>query len=88
MGSFGNFAFSFETTIYPKKIILVQAEKGNHPIDSNWSNLGADGVTAHVVSGANHMDMLQEPSAASWAKWLNMHLHEAQAKNKGFAKME
>jgi amino acid adenylation domain-containing protein len=73
----------FDQKTYPKEIVLIQAETGNHPVDSDWSNLTEGGVKAHVAQGATHMDLLEEPGAGVWAAWLDMYLRKAQATYSG-----
>ncbi len=68
---------------FPKDIVVIQAEKGLHPADSDWSHLAAGQVTVKSVPGAIHMDMLEKPCTGIWAKWLNMHLNRAQSDNAG-----
>lgn len=69
----------FVQRTYPKEIVLIQAEKGDHPVDADWSSLAEGEVTVLVAEGATHMDMLQEPGAGVWAGWLNTYLSKAQA---------
>ena len=73
----------FVQKTYPKDIILIQAEKGDHPADSDWSNLAEGEVTVHLVPGATHMDMLEGTGKVVWAKWLNTYLRKAQEKYTG-----
>lgn len=68
---------------FPKGIVVVQAEKGIHPADTDWSNLAAGRVTVQSVPGARHMDMLEEPCAGIWARWLDGYLRDAQQYNSG-----
>lgn len=67
----------------PKGIIVIQAEKGIHPVDSDWGVLSSNGVTAHVVPGATHMDMLQYACTDVWAKWLDTYLRKSQSNHSG-----
>ncbi|MHC4268500.1 MAG: non-ribosomal peptide synthetase [Planctomycetota bacterium] len=69
----------FVQRTYPKEIVLIQAETGDHPIDSDWSSLAERGVKVHVAQASTHMDLLQEPGAGAWASWLDMYLRKAQA---------
>lgn len=69
----------FVQKTYPKEIIVIQAETGHYPVDSDWSTLAEGGVKVHVAHGATHMDLLQEPGAGYWAEWLNLYLRKAQA---------
>lgn len=59
---------------YPKEIIIVQAEKGNHAADADWSNLAAGGVTMHVIQGANHSDLDRKQCIDIWSHLLNTYL--------------
>ncbi len=68
---------------YPKEIMVIQAEKGIHPADTDWSNLSTDRITVRVVPAAVHMDLLQEPGTGVWAKWLNTDLSNAQSSHSG-----
>jgi hypothetical protein len=69
----------FVQRTYPKEIVLIQAETGDHPIDSDWSSLAERGVKVHVAQASTHMDLLREPGAGAWASWLDMYLRKAQA---------
>lgn len=60
-----------------RRVIVVQAEKGMHPAHSDWGNLSTEEVTVHVVPGAAHIDMLQEPATGMWAGWLNRYVQRA-----------
>jgi amino acid adenylation domain-containing protein len=73
----------FVQKTYPKEIVLIQAETGNHPVDSDWSNLAEGGATVHVAQGSTHMDLLEEPGAGFWAEWLNRYLRKAQSNYSG-----
>ncbi|RJQ50450.1 MAG: acyl-CoA synthetase [Nitrospiraceae bacterium] len=59
---------------YPKEIIIVQAEIGNHAADADWSNLAAGGVIKHVIQGAYHSDLDREYYLDIWSQLLNTYL--------------
>jgi amino acid adenylation domain-containing protein len=68
---------------YAREIVLIQAEESIHSVDADWSNLAEGGINVHVAQGAQHMDLLHEPGAKTWAEWLNTYLRKAQAKYSG-----
>jgi amino acid adenylation domain-containing protein len=69
---------AYEAPTYPGHLVLCQAEQMPCNSRSDWNVAATEGVEIHIVTGAGHANILEEPYIESWAKLLNRHLNEIQ----------